>query len=434
VGVANGFGRGWQAGQGAIHRLAFTRLLPPSFANAMPPKYWSYLLCLLASVSGYLAHAQPKLPLIRATSSHVSIRDGGYLDKNSWTLSPKARPDVYTADRTRETKWVTFYTDLDSLRLQVKPGTRTNFIILLNGKDSCYTQLVSAVAPAPRRPPTIAPPDTIPFTLTAFNAIQVKAVLNGQDTLKLHFDSGSFEVRLTQEAILKKTHLLANQPATLAGTVAPNYNRLSPVTKLQMGTFVLNQPQVLATGITAQEMDGRFGYSLFEGKQLEVDYDHHWLLVHAHLPKVRRGYTKNNLKFIRSFVCVNAHFTVEQQQYAGDFLLDTGSSQAVILDSTWISQNHFPQNLKLLKTQVVLDPRGTRYETPIVQAPAFHLGQTTLVNVPTNLLPGKNPVRFPVNYLGNDLLKRFNLIFDFQHDVLYLKPNKLWNSAFRERA
>ncbi|RYF37317.1 MAG: hypothetical protein EOO38_26495, partial [Cytophagaceae bacterium] len=113
--------------------------------DIMPKKYWSYLLCLLASVSGYLAQAQAQLPLIRATSSHVAIRDGGYLNKNAWTLSPKARPDVYTADRTRKAKWVTFYTDLDSIRLRVKPGTRTDFIILLNGKDSCYTRLASAL-------------------------------------------------------------------------------------------------------------------------------------------------------------------------------------------------------------------------------------------------------------------------------------------------
>lgn len=392
-----------------------------------------WVVLLMGARGGF---AQASLPLIRATSTHVAIRDGGYFEQNAWTLAPKTKPDVYTADRTRETKWVTFYTDLDSIRLQVKPGTRINFIILLNSKDSCYTQIASAIAPMPDHPraAAAAPPDTIPFTLTAFNAIQVQAILNDRDTLQLHFDSGSIEVRLTREAILKKTHLLANQPAALAGTAPPNYNRLNPVRKLQLGSFVLNQPEVMPTTLTAQDMDGRFGYSLFEGKQLEIDYDHHWLLVHSQLPKARKDYAKVKLKFIRSFVCVNAHFAIANQQYAGDFLLDTGSSQALIIDSTWASQHHFPHNLKLLKTLVIRDPRGVKYETSVVQAPAFQLGRFTLTDVPTNRLSSKNPTRLSVNYLGNDLLKRFNLILDFQHDVLYLKPNKWWSAPFRERA
>ncbi|HVV03281.1 MAG TPA: helix-turn-helix domain-containing protein, partial [Puia sp.] len=89
-----------------------------------------------------------QLPIIKASSRYVSINDGGYLDKNAWNLNPKLRPDVYTADRTRQTKWVTFYTDIDSIRVRVKPGTTFDFIILLNGTDSCYTRIASALPSA----------------------------------------------------------------------------------------------------------------------------------------------------------------------------------------------------------------------------------------------------------------------------------------------
>ncbi len=58
--------------------------------------------------------AQSKLPVIKATSKNVSINDGGFLDTNAWTLSPKTELDIFTADRTRKTKWVIFYTDIDS--------------------------------------------------------------------------------------------------------------------------------------------------------------------------------------------------------------------------------------------------------------------------------------------------------------------------------
>src|ERR1700744_210313 len=115
--------------------------------------------------------AQSKLPVIKATSQKVSVRDGAFFNKDSWNLTPSARPDVFTADRTRETKYVTFYTDIDSIRVKVKPGTRFNFVILYNGKDSCYTQIASAVPPDNEN----AKNDTIPFTLTKYNAIAIKA-------------------------------------------------------------------------------------------------------------------------------------------------------------------------------------------------------------------------------------------------------------------
>src|ERR1041385_7446849 len=104
-----------------------------------------YLLPFILLTS--LSIAQTKLPVIKAASKRVSIKDGDQFSKNSWSLSPTARPDIYTAERTRKTKWVIFYTDIDSIKVKVKPGTRYNFVILFNDKDSCYTQIASAVPP-----------------------------------------------------------------------------------------------------------------------------------------------------------------------------------------------------------------------------------------------------------------------------------------------
>jgi hypothetical protein len=57
---------------------------------------------------GQSISAQSKLPVIKASSKGVAINDGGFSDKNAWTLSPKIKPDIFTADRTPKTKWVTF--------------------------------------------------------------------------------------------------------------------------------------------------------------------------------------------------------------------------------------------------------------------------------------------------------------------------------------
>ncbi|QEM13103.1 hypothetical protein [Mucilaginibacter rubeus] len=385
-------------------------------------KYIFLSACLLTVAT--VVNAQSKLPVIRATSKSVAINDGGFLDKNAWSLSPKTRPDIYTADRTRETKWVTFYTDIDSIKVKVKPGTRYDFIILLNGKDSCYTQVASAIPPVDKHQVSIKN-DTIPFKLSAYNAIAVKAILNDTDTLNLHFDASSFDVHLTRDAIIKKTKLLPNQADVLAGKAKPNFNGMNKAQKLQMGTAVWLNQEILPTGLTSYEMDGRFAWNLFEGKQVEVDYDNNRMIIYNKMPKGLKGYERSKIGFIKSFPYATGTFEIAGKKYTGNFTMDTGSDQSLILDSAWVAKNNFPTDLKLIKSSTISDPRGVKYEMKIVEAPLFRLNGFPAANIPTLILSNKNPLGFEINYLGNGLLKRFNMILDFKNDYVYLKPNKL---------
>jgi len=368
---------------------------------------YALILCLavLLTLAAQTQTVLGQLPVIKASSRHVSINDGGYLDKDAWNLSPKVRPDVYTADRTRQTKWVTFYTDIDSIRVKVKPGTKFDFVILLNGTDSCYTRIASAL-PAVQIASVGA--DTIPFELTAYNAIKVRALINDKDTLNLHFDVGSFNIYT-----IKKP---------------------GKVDKLQMGTMVLNHPAISHSALTSNGMDGKFGWELFEGKLVEIDYDRMLLIIHSQRPGSLRGYVRMPLQFIRSYVCVKAGFKKDGVKYSGDFMLDTGSDQAVIVDSVWASRGKLAQGLHVMRESVLKDPRGAQYMTRVVMAPKMMIGKFALDSVPTMVLGSLNPTGMELNFFGNDLLKRFNIILDFQHDYIYMKPNKLMGVRYREQS
>ncbi len=81
--------------------------------------------------------AQQKLPVIEANSKKVDIKDGENFKKGTWNIVPEAKPDIYTTSSKR----VTFYTDRDSISFKIRPNKVYNFIILLNGKDSAFTQI-----------------------------------------------------------------------------------------------------------------------------------------------------------------------------------------------------------------------------------------------------------------------------------------------------
>jgi hypothetical protein len=97
------------------------------------------LLTGLMLLSSQSMNAQKSLPVIRAKSDTVDIRDGNELKKKYWTITPKARPDIYTT--ANKNQKVTFYTDTDSITFRIKPGHSYDFVILLDGRDSAYTRI-----------------------------------------------------------------------------------------------------------------------------------------------------------------------------------------------------------------------------------------------------------------------------------------------------
>ena len=94
-------------------------------------------LLIILFLIGQSLLAQQKLPVIKANSKKVDIKDGKDFKKGAWNIVPEAKPDIYKTSNKR----VTFYTDKDSISFKIRPNKVYNFIILLNGKDSAFTQI-----------------------------------------------------------------------------------------------------------------------------------------------------------------------------------------------------------------------------------------------------------------------------------------------------
>lgn len=96
-------------------------------------------LIAIISLFGQFIFGQENLPIIKATSKKVDIRDGKNLSKQNWTISPELNPDVYETSSLG--KKVTFITDKDSITVKIKKNTEFNFIVLLNDSIKANTQI-----------------------------------------------------------------------------------------------------------------------------------------------------------------------------------------------------------------------------------------------------------------------------------------------------
>ena len=208
---------------------------------------------------------------------------------------------------------------------------------------------------------------------------------------------------------------------------------MEKVSTLQIGSLTWQNPVFAATGFTAREMDGRIGYNVFEGKIIEIDYDKSLLIIHSNLPRISKSYIKSEVTFLRSFPCINGSLTIKNKLYKGYFLLDTGADMAVLIDSVWADKQQFPKNLPLLKVTSFKNPRGVVFEQKTVISPLLNIQNSSFVDVPTTLLGTNNPAGISVNFLGNDILKRFNTILDLQKDCIYMRPNGFMSLPFKEK-
>jgi bifunctional DNase/RNase len=363
----------------------------------------------------HFSFAQPNLPIIKANSKNAFIIEG-VEDRQSWGINPPIKPDVHTISKITKPKWIKFYTDIDSIKVKIKPNEHFDFIVLLNGKDSAFTRIESLPIKnyANQRPVTH---DTIPFILTEFNNIKIKAIVNRIDTLYLKFDSGTTGLLLTNDAIKQKTHLANNSGKD---------------NTLHIGNLSWSGLEVYPVELSGQGTDGRFGWDLFDGKIVEIDYDKNIFIVHSQLSGISKTYAKLPIEYTHSLFCIAGDLAVKNKKYKNRFLFDNGYQRTIMLDTLLMYEQDYPKDLEVIKKVIMKNGQGKEIPVITVNNEKLHLGREELRNIPVQLMTMGNPARFKTHILGNEVLKRFNTILDFQNNFVYLQPNNLFNLPYTD--
>ncbi|MEI9958337.1 MAG: hypothetical protein WDM90_18995 [Ferruginibacter sp.] len=374
------------------------------------------VLVIFFWVQHFFTAAQKQLPIIKASSKKSFFIEGKNNDRSNWSISPQNKLDVHTISKIVAPTWVKFYTDIDSIKVKIKPGEKFDFIVLLNNTDTCYTRIESLPLKnySHQKPATH---DTIPFVLTAFNNLKLKAVINKKDTVDLKFDSGTTGLLLTDDAIKNKIHSANTDNAT---------------NNLQIGNLTWDSLLVYPVALSGQGTDGRFGWDLFDGKIVEIDYDKNLFIVHTQLPKIKKAYSKFNIEYTHTLFCIEATLQIKSKEYKNRFLFDNGYQRTIMLDTVLMYEQDYPKDLKVIKKVIMKNGQGKDVPVITVNNERLNLGKQALFNIPVQLMTTGNPAGFKTHILGNEVLKRFNTIIDFQNNVVYLKPNGLVNLPYAD--
>ena len=286
--------------------------------------------------------------------------------------------------------------------------------------QSLLGALLLIALPSLAQQPTTS--DTIAFRMNGQNNMYVSAIFNQMDTLALNFDTGTTELVLT-------TGVLKNKLKAV-----PNLYNTTYTLKLGQTAY---QTKVYDAELTAQETDGRFGWDLFKNKVVELNYDKSLLIIHSQLPlgvvKDKR-YTKLAIEFYKDLLLIRSSIKQNGIVIKDLFLFDTGYQRTAMLDTDLLQQAGFPiVKMRILKKVIMKGAQGN--EIPVITANlhVLQIGKYKLKNVPVQQVTTNKPVKNKnIHILGNDVLKRFNVVLDLQQNVVYLKPNHLYNVEFTD--
>lgn len=356
--------------------------------------------------------------VIKAGSDKATIwLESGLL--KGWTIDPKTKPDVFATPKLTRPETVHFATDSDTFAVTLNPGEQKDFIVLLNGKDSCLTRIQS---PKPKNFSDAYPEihDTIPLGLNKHNTIYVTSVLNGTDTLRLNFDTGSSDVTLTND-------VLTNKLRSALKLYNTGYD-------LQLGTRHYKST-VYPAELSGHGTEGRFGWDLFDGLIVELNYDRQIMVVHSKLPgyvSSDQAFTRRNIQYVDNVFVVESSIVQDEVEQRSWFLFDTGYERTAMLDRDLLNKSEFPsEKMEVISKVIMKGAQGN--EIPVITSglELLKLGDYSLKHVPVQIQTANKPLQgVNIHILGNEVLKRFNIFLDFQHNIVYLKPNKHLNDSY----
>lgn len=278
----------------------------------------------------------------------------------------------------------------------------------------------------------------VPFTQLTGGVILLRARLsNHPDTLNFILDSGSGGISLdstTADYLKIKSTKTDRTIRGIAGTrkVSFIYKQKLHFPELTVDSldFHINDYAIL-TAVYGQQIDGIIGYSVLSRYIVKVNYDS--LFVEF--------WSKGSLKYPRggfllrpliNTLPVNAARIKDERAINSRFLFDMGAGLNMMLTSDFIKDSAFllKKRKQYIKEAEGLGGKIDMYTTVIKEV---KLGPYRFRHVPVYIFDDiYNVTSYPFlgGIIGNDLLRRFNVILNYDKRDFYLTPNTHFYDGF----
>ncbi|MEP6466387.1 MAG: aspartyl protease family protein [Parafilimonas sp.] len=194
--------------------------------------------------------------------------------------------------------------------------------------------------------------------------------------------------------------------------------------------FHINNYEIL-TSAYGMHIDGIIGYSFFRRFLVYIDYDNQELKV----------YTPGTYKYPRGGYLLKPQFSTLPMQTAevkdnrdvtAKFFLDTGAGLCFLMNNDFAHDSAvFKKKRKMYLTQA--EGLGGKTNMNLSVVKQLKIGPYRFHNVPAyEFNDDYNVTNYPIlgGLIGNDILRRFNVVLNYPQQEIYIKPNKHYSDSF----
>lgn len=276
------------------------------------------------------------------------------------------------------------------------------------------------------------------FSQLSGGIILIKAKLdNYPDSLNFVLDTGSGGISLDSATTAELKIPLVKTERTIRGiagmrTVDFAYDHTLKLPGLDVPhlDFHINDYELL-TSVYGVKIDGVVGFSFFRRYIVKIDYD----LMQINV------YTPGSLKYPRGGYLMRPNFTTLPMQNAlimddrpinSRFIFDTGAGLCFLLSQDFVEDSTvLRKGRKIYPTQA--EGLGGKKVMSLTVLKEVKLGPYKFKSVPVHIFDDEyNVTTYPTlgGIIGNDLLRRFNLIVNYPEQTIHIKPNSHMNESF----
>lgn len=283
---------------------------------------------------------------------------------------------------------------------------------------------------------------SFPFKQYYGGVVVIQALLNGiPDTLQFILDTGSAGISLDTSTCVRLGIKLTPSDKIVRGlggsrqvSFARNRSLLLPGLRVDSLDFHVNDYELISQ-VYGLQVDGIIGYSLLSRYVVGIDYDKELINIYT---KGKYTYPRGGLLMKPSLTLipiVSAPLRNGKSQTLNRYYFDTGAGMCLLLSNQFVKDSGLLSSRKRQRKIIQTEAQGLggKMEMFITTIQEFRIGNYGFRNVPVYLFDDKtNITAYPFlgGMIGNDLLRRFNIILNYSRKEIHLTPNTHFRDPF----
>ncbi|MEN9962930.1 MAG: hypothetical protein RL582_25 [Bacteroidota bacterium] len=278
---------------------------------------------------------------------------------------------------------------------------------------------------------------SIPFQTLSGGVLMVVGSLDGwKDSLHFILDTGSGAISIdaTKSASMG---FVSNESSNLSGIGGQSAVPVSHLHTLHLNG--ISTPDLnfhvydyrLLSSIYGVQIDGVIGYAFFSKYIIHLDHEKSLMSIFSigKFPYPKRGQL---LQIGEGNIPTYSIVTAEKKKSKHRFYFDSGAGLALLLNSDYSTDSAvFSGQKKFYTTRA--EGVGGKKQMQLTTIKRMSFGPFVFKNVPTYVFNDENNVTDYPNQgglVGNEILRRFNIILNYSDHVIHVVPNIHFNDPF----